>query len=129
MTCNCLVELAHVFLDKTFTYIVPDEFQDSICVGMRVEVPFGNRVLLGFVMSVSYNDSFDDLKSIIRPIDSYPVLNDELMSIGNFIKNSTLCSLMSAYQVMLPKALKAKSGSHVNIKYNKFCSIIKLIGI
>ena len=75
MTCNCLVELAHVFLDKTFTYIVPDEFQDSICVGMRVEVPFGNRVLLGFVMSVSYNDSFDDLKSIIRPIDSYPVLN------------------------------------------------------
>lgn len=123
MTCNCLVELAHVFLDKTFTYIVPDEFCDSICVGMRVEVPFGNRVLLGFVMSVSYENSFDDLKSIIRPIDSYPVLNDELMSIGNFIKNSTLCSLMSAYQVMLPKALKAKSGSHVNIKYNKFVSL------
>ena len=124
MTCNCLVELAHVFLDKTFTYIVPDEYKDSICVGMRVEVPFGKQVLDGFVMSISYEDSnINDLKSIIGLIDSYPVLNEELMEIGKFVKNVTLSSLMSSYQVMLPKALKAKNSVNMRPKFDKYVSL------
>lgn len=124
MTCNCLVELAHVFLDKTFTYIVPDEYKDSICVGMRVEVPFGKQVLDGFVMSISYdNSNINDLKSIIGLIDSYPVLNEELMEIGKFVKNVTLSSLMSSYQVMLPKALKAKNSVNMRPKFDKYVSL------
>lgn len=123
MTCECLVELSSVFLDKTFTYKVPLVFRSSICVGMRVEIPFGKQVLEGFVMSISNNEGDSSLKEIISLVDSYPVLNKELMSLGKFIKNTTLSSLMSSYSVMLPKALKAKKKVSMNIKYDKYISL------
>ena len=100
MTCNCLVELSHVFLEKTFTYLVPDSLKEDIKVGMRVEVPFGKQLLEAFVMEIS-NDICDtsNLKEIVRLVDTYPVLNNELISLGKFIKNTTLSSLMASYQV------------------------------
>ena len=122
MTCNCLVELTHVFLDKTFTYIVPTDLQDRIKVGMRVLVPFGKQTLEAFVMTIG-NDNKDNLKEIISLVDDYPVLNTELMSIGKYIRNITLSSLMSSYQVMLPKALKAKKKVNMSIKMDKYISI------
>jgi len=123
MICNCLVELAHVFFDKTFTYLVPKELENDIKVGMRVEVPFGGQILEGFVLSIS-NECYDmELKSIIRLVDSYPILNKELLLLGEFIKKTTLSSLMSSYQVMLPKALKAKKKVNMNVKVEKYIKL------
>lgn len=124
MTCNCLVELSHVFLEKTFTYLVPDSLKEDIKVGMRVEVPFGKQLLEAFVMEIS-NDKVDtsNLKEIKRLVDAYPVLNDELISLGKFIKNTTLSSLMASYQVMLPKALKAKNKVNMQIKKEKYIKL------
>lgn len=124
MTCNCLVELSHVFLEKTFTYLVPDSLKEDIKVGMRVEVPFGKQLLEAFVMEIS-NDICDtsNLKEIVRLVDTYPVLNDELISLGKFIKSTTLSSLMASYQVMLPKALKAKNKVNMQIKKEKYIKL------
>ena len=124
MTCNCLVELSHVFLEKTFTYLVPDSLKEDIKVGMRVEVPFGKQLLEAFVMEIS-NDICDtsNLKEIVRLVDTYPVLNNELISLGKFIKNTTLSSLMASYQVMLHKALKAKNKVNMQIKKEKYIKL------
>ena len=108
MICNCLVELSHVFFDKTFSYIVPKDLQKDIRVGMRVKVPFGKQELEGFVMSISNDKNDMELKEIISLVDSYPVLNAELLALGRIIQSMTLSSLMSCYQVMLPRGLKAK---------------------
>ena len=124
MICECLVELTHVFLDKTFTYLVPKHIQDKIKVGMRVEVPFGKQILEGFVMSIKdKNDSNIELKSIIKLVDDYPILNEELISLGKFVQKTTLSSLMSSYSVMLPKALKAKKKVSINIKKDKYIEL------
>ncbi len=120
MVCDCLVELAHVFFDKTFTYLIPEELQDSIKVGMRVKVPFGKQVLEGFVMSISNKKEDEKLKKIISLVDSYPVLNEELLRLGKVLQFMTMSSLMSCYQAMLPKALKAKEKVNINIKKNKY---------
>ena len=119
MVADVLVELSHVFIDKTFTYKVTG----SVKVGVRVEVPFGKQVLEGFVLRV-YSDSLDmDLKSIIRVIDDEPVLNEELLLLGKYIKDETLCSLMSAYQCMLPLAYKAKKKGSVSLKKDKYIKL------
>ena len=124
MVCECLVELTHVFLDKTFTYLVPKELENSIKIGMRVEVPFGKQILEGFVMSISKSIPNDiELKSIISLVDSYPVLNKELMDLGKFVQKTTLSSLMSSYAVMLPKALKAKKKVSINVKMEKYIEL------
>ena len=122
MVCDCLVELAHVFMEKTFTYKVPKSLEKDIKIGMRVKVPFGAQILEGFVMKIREGTAHD-LKDVIELVDSYPVLNDELLKLGTFIKNTTLSSLMSSYQVMLPKALKARQKVNMNIKKIKYISL------
>ena len=40
MYANILIEYPVKTLDKTFTYIIPDDFKNTIKVGMKVTVPF-----------------------------------------------------------------------------------------
>ena len=123
MTIECLVELSHVFFDKTFTYLVPDSLRSRISIGSRVVVPFGKQTLEGFVMSISYDQKSTDLKEIIDVVDSYPVLNEELLLLGKRLQSMTMSSLMSCYQVMLPRGLKARKRTNINIKMNKYISL------
>ena len=120
MVCDCLVELSHVFFDKTFTYLIPTELQKDIKIGMRVKVPFGKQTLEAFVMSIYHSKEDIELKEIISLVDSYPVLNEELIQLGKVLQRMTMASLMSCYQVMLPKALKAKNKTNIGIKFDKY---------
>lgn len=126
MVCDCLVELEHVFIDKTFTYKLSKEQEINLKIGMRVLVPFGNQTLEGFVLRIYENNNLieeEKLKSIISIVDTYPILNDELLKLGRFVSKNTLCSLMTSYQAMLPKALKAKKKVNMTPKYDIFIRI------
>ena len=118
MVANVLVELSNRNIDKTFTYNIPNELENLIKVGIRVLVPFGKQTLEGFVLSISENTNSEiELKDIIKPIDDEVILNEELLELGKFIKRKTLSTLISAYQVMLPKALKADKKTKINKSY------------
>lgn len=119
MVVGVLVQLSSQNIDKIFDYIVPNDLESSIKVGIRVLVPFGRQTLEGFVLEIKDN-SDRDLKEIYSILDRDIVLNDELLLLGKQIQKSTLSTLISAYQVMLPKALKAKAGVLVSKKYQTF---------
>lgn len=93
MVCECLVELAHVFVDKTFTYHVPLNLQEQIAVGKRVVVPFNTQVLEGFVLKIEKSSLVEDLKDVLEVIDPFPVLNQELLELGTYLKKTTLATL------------------------------------
>ena len=121
MIVGVLVELSNKNIDKIFDYNVPVELISKIKVGIRVIVPFGRMTLEGFVLEIKKsNDSNVELKNIISIVDEDIVLNSELLELGKTMRNKTLSTLISCYQVMLPKALKAKNGSVVNIKYDTY---------
>ena len=112
MVAEILVEIEKI--DKTFTYLIPSNL--NVKIGVRVLVPFGNKKLEGFVVAIK--DEIPNeykLKEIITLIDERPILNNELLDLGKYLSKKTLCTLTSAYQTMLPTALKAK----VNTKINK----------
>ena len=119
MVVGVLVQLSSQNIDKIFDYIVSNDLESSIKVGIRVLVPFGRQTLEGFVLEIKDN-SDRDLKEIYSILDRDIVLNDELLLLGKQIQKSTLSTLISAYQVMLPKALKAKAGVLVSKKYQTF---------
>ena len=126
MVCECLVELEHVFIDKTFTYKINKEQLPLLKVGMRVVVPFGKQTLEGFVLKIYENKDVsleNKLKEIISIVDTYPILNEELLTLGKYISKTTLCSLMTSYQAMLPKALKAKKKVNITPKYDTYICI------
>ena len=121
MVVGVLVEIQNKRVDKVFDYLVPDDLMDTIKVGLRVVVPFGKMELDGFVITIYDNyPNQDSLKSIKEIIDSEIILNDELLLLGKEMKKLTLSPLISCYQVMLPKALKAKHGRKLSIKYDTF---------
>ena len=114
-----LVEISAKAVDKVFEYNVPSELINDIKVGIRVSVPFGRMNLEGFVLEIKDSKTTSkDLKDIIGIIDKDIVLNKELLELGKVMRDNTLSTLISCYQVMLPKALKA--GSCGNIKYDTY---------
>ena len=119
---DVLVEIMAKSIDKTFTY----KTIDNVEVGKRVKVPFGKRILEGFVLKVhnDYDDKYE-IKEILEVVDEYPVINKEMLSLGQYISKKTLAPLISCYQVMLPTALKAKNNKTVNKKYITILEIVK----
>lgn len=121
MYADILVEVNA--LEKTFTYKIPSDMK--ALVGMRALVPFGPRKLEGFILSVHNGGTYDyEIKEIISLIDDYPVINEEMLALGKFISEKCMCSLMSAYQTMLPAALKAKNKVKINKKFLTYVEYI-----
>lgn len=112
---SVIVDVPVLQIDRPFDYLIPDDLCDHLEKGMRVIVPFGNRQVQGFVVNIKEETEVVELKEIIEPMDIEPVLNPELLELGEYIANETLCLKISAYQVMLPPALKAK--------YDKFLTL------
>lgn len=126
MIAKVLVEINNINVDKTFDYIVPFEYIEKIKIGMRVKVPFASRELEGFVLDLVNNaDDNYELKEIISIVDTEPILNNELLHLGQFMSKKYFSTLISCYQTMLPKALKAQNKTTINkkmIKYVELCS-------
>lgn len=126
MIAKVLVEINNINVDKTFDYIVPFKYIEKIKIGMRVKVPFASRELEGFVLDlVNSTDDNYELKEIISIVDTEPILNNELLHLGQFMSKKYFSTLISCYQTMLPKALKAQNKTTINkkmIKYVELCS-------
>ena len=121
MVAGVLVSISNKNVDKIFDYSVPGELIDSIKIGIRVYVPFGNMKLEGFVLELKDTSSSEhELKEIISVIDSDVVLTPELLDLGKWMQKETLSTLISCYQTMLPKALKAEGSNSISIKYDTF---------
>ena len=117
MIADVLIEVSNRAVDKTFSYNIPSNLKDSVKVGKRVLVPFGNKNIEGFVLDIKNNKDNDiELKDIKEVVDDEVILNKELLELGKYLKESTLSTLISCYQVMLPKALKASAKTKINIK-------------
>lgn len=119
MIIGVLVELSNKNIDKIFDYSVPDNLKDKIKVGIRVKVPFGKMELEGFVVEIK-NSSDISVKDILDVVDDEVILNEELLELGKKIQEDTLSTLISCYQIMLPKALKAKNGMVINKKFDTY---------
>ena len=125
MIVGVLVELSNKNIDRIFDYKVGNDLINDIKLGIRVEVPFGNQTLEGFILEIKEDSNLDNLKYINKIIDKDIVLNQELLDLGKSMQKITLSTLISCYQVMLPKALKAKKKVLINKKYDTFYRLNK----
>ena len=68
MYANIIVDISHEKLDQTFQYLVPPQLEPEIAEGVRVTVPFGRRMIAGYVVALTDQPEYD--KSKIRPVAS-----------------------------------------------------------
>lgn len=123
MLIEVLVELKARAVDKYFTYKVPVNLINKVKVGVRVIVPFAYSKLMGFVSSINIENTSDyEIKEILDVVDTEVILTDELLELGKYLKEKTLATLISCYQVMLPNGYKA-SKKKINKKYETYITV------
>lgn len=124
MYIDVLLQIS-AFDDKTFLYSVPSNLEDQIEVGKRVKVPFGKKEIMGIITCIkTNNDTNYELKQILEVIDSFPILNEEMIELGKYMSDTYICSLMTCYQSMIPSVLKFNT-KNINIKYKTYIEKLK----
>jgi primosomal protein N' (replication factor Y) (superfamily II helicase) len=69
-----IIEVAvPLYLDRTYTYLVPDPLRGAVRAGMRVLVPFGRRTLTGYVLGRGEANG-GELKEILQVLDREPLV-------------------------------------------------------
>ncbi|MDT8068866.1 MAG: primosomal protein N' [Terriglobia bacterium] len=87
-------------LDANFTYRIPPGL--SPVVGARVIVPFRTTKLIGIVVRLHDEEPKYKLKNIGLVLDSEPVLDAHLISLGEWIASYYIAPLGEVLRTMLP---------------------------
>lgn len=107
MFAQVVVDVPNVDTDKPFDYRVPPELAPFIIIGSRVTVPFGNRLIQGYVVHLMETTTVPRVKAIDDVLDSTPPLTEELIQLGGWLSQRYICRRYHAYQAMLPAALRS----------------------
>ncbi|RBW67505.1 primosomal protein N' [Bacillus taeanensis] len=119
MIAKVIVDVAVKQTDRMFDYQIPVKWEGIVEPGMRVIVPFGPRKVQGFVMDVVQESSVKKLKPLVDVLDIAPVLTAELLKLGFWLKDETLCFAISAFQAMLPAAMKARYKKEITLAHQQ----------
>ncbi|MGI2292940.1 primosomal protein N' [Paenibacillus sp. GXUN7292] len=117
MIAKVIVDVPSRQTDRPFDYLVPSEMEQWIEVGSRVGVPFGGRVLQGFVIGLAGDTSIEQsrLKPVSELLDPVPPLLPDLIELSKWLSDKYCCSWTQALQAMIPVALKGKEERYVAI--------------
>ncbi|PQF71935.1 primosomal protein N' [Enterococcus faecalis] len=110
-----IVDVPTMQIDQPFTYLVPENLNEQLAVGMRVEVPFGNgnRHVQGFVLAIEpmaatvLDETNVQLKELVAVLDLKPVLNTEMLALADYMKEKTFAFKITCLQTMLPSVMRA----------------------
>ena len=115
---DVLIEHGTFSLNRPFSYAYLND--KKLTRGMRVLVPFNNRVIVGFIVDIRNTnltiEEFKikngyDIKEINSILDDDSLLNEELLKLAEEISDYYISPLIKVYQTMLPPSLKPTSGS------------------
>lgn len=109
MIVKVIVDIPAAQVNRPFDYEVPVEWEALVQLGMRVQVPFGPRQLLGFVVAIEGESNFDaTIKPISALLDYESFLNEELLELSEYLAEHLQAFRISILQAMLPNMLKVK---------------------
>jgi len=108
---NIIVDISHEKLDKTFQYLIPEELQDVIHVGVLVNIPFGNRSITGYVVELTDEAEFD--VSRLKPISgikkgSVPI-ESQLIELAGWMRKNYGGTMNQSLKTVIPIKQKTKA--------------------
>ena len=105
-----LVDIAlPVPIDRLFTYIVPLELQQNVCIGNRVLVPFGKKHLTGIIVGIPASTDVQGLKPLVDILDEHPTFSEELLSLTRWISEYYFSPWGEVLRAATPQGLSQES--------------------
>lgn len=107
MIANVIVDILNSEVDRVFDYLIPDDM--PVAVGDRVLLPFGNRKIEGYVLSVSDTTDCDEtkLKPIIKRMDEFPIIKPELINLVFDLKTLLHLRLVDGVRLVVPSQIRS----------------------
>ncbi len=112
-TYNTYISVAlPIPVETAFTYSVPTELVPRAEAGRRVLVPFGQRILTGFILAVSGNPGDvppDKIKPVQDIPDDEPVVDQGMIDLAKWIADYYLSSTGEALKSAVPAGSLVRS--------------------
>ena len=107
--------LLPVPLPGTFTYRVPYELNDSVSIGMRVVIQFGQKkIYTGLIRKIhEVAPAVHQVKYILSILDQSPIVNEKQLDFWDWIAGYYLCYPGEVMNAALPSALKLASETKI----------------
>lgn len=104
MYADIIVDISHEKLDKTFQYAVPERLASEITEGTRVEVPFGNRRITGYVVGLTDAARYDikKIKPVCAIVKEAAVIESQLIALAAWIRKNYGGTMNQALKTVLP---------------------------
>ena len=101
-----IVDLSAEAVDRRFTYSIPEDM--AVSPGQLVAVPFGPRVLDGFVVNVTDRCALapERVRPVLRVERAEPVILPDLMALADWMHTRYLCNLVDALRLMIPAEMR-----------------------
>ena len=90
-------------LDQFYDYQIPEKLSDFIQVGVRVQLPFGNRETEGIVVErVAAPERAGDLKSITKVLSVVPIATTHSLSLIDSVSQHYACNPWDVIRSAIP---------------------------
>lgn len=124
MYAKVIVDIAHSNVDRIYDYVC----DENLKVGSRVKVPFGGRVVDGFVVGLSRETEYnaDKVKSIISVFDEQAALIEECFQLMQTISERYSVPKAAALRLFLPSEMRLGKVREAYKKYVKFVAEVPL---
>jgi primosomal protein N' (replication factor Y) len=104
-------------LPKTYTYSVPEKFNNFIQFGIRVEVSLKNKFYSGLIISIheEIQKQGYSVKDIISVIDQQPIIEEKHYELWKWISEYYMCTTGEVMNAALPTGLKMSSETMIEL--------------
>lgn len=124
-----IVDISTSAVDKIFDYLIPPDM--PLQVGDRVNVPFGNKIIEGYVIEIVYEtDSKYKLKNILARLDAEPIITAEMLELMHYMRTAFYLRYVDCLRLFLPSKLRGGKIKELTREYltvNKDISILEML--
>lgn len=117
---NIIIGISHEKLDKAFQYRVPAHLQETLSLGMQVEIPFGNgdRAATGYVVGLSGTPEYDvdKIKEIRGVVQGSIPIESQLIALAGWMRENYGGTMNHALKTVLPVRQKTKEKKQREVK-------------
>lgn len=116
MVAEVIVDVLSSNVDRIFDYNIPKDM--SVKLGDKVEVPFSNRKISGFVINIKQTSNYDKtkLKDILL-VSAQSLLSSNMIRLCFFMKEKFFLRLIDCIRLFLPPTIRNGSMQQKTAKY------------
>jgi len=104
-----------IALNRSFTYLAPEEMMTDLAIGKRVEVPFGKSKLYAGIVKAIHEEQPKGykVKPILSVIDEIPVVTKIQLELWDWMAKYYCCTVGEVMSAALPAVMKMQSETKI----------------